>query len=273
LAQGALASPSTIQQQNASSLAAFSESGTVKFYTGIGIYTADNTNFDIGNASASLLRIQTGGNVGIGTLTPCIVHSRANAFEVNSSGTVLAGIWNGTPIADAYLTLTYESVLLKTGAYPVVAGDDRTLIYLAGDSYYDLTIQSAAPIARTFAPKSSICRRSVGTNVVTGGTNMSSFRSKKPLLLNPGRGDGCAYYCPVSRFRRAVLPFIVTIVMMQTKDAANDGCSSASSIRDSRRRGHIITSRVDPSDPDRQSTYSFIVQDRRRIHSPCAVHC
>jgi len=70
----------------------FQESGTVKFYTGIGIYTARYTNFDIGNASASLLRIQTGA-MSVSVPDPrCIVHSRCYAFEVNSSGTVLAGI-------------------------------------------------------------------------------------------------------------------------------------------------------------------------------------
>jgi hypothetical protein len=55
---------------NSPSAVNFRENGTDKFITGIGVYSADSTNFDIGTNAVSLVRIQTGGNVGIGTTAP-----------------------------------------------------------------------------------------------------------------------------------------------------------------------------------------------------------
>lgn len=54
---------------NNSSWVGFLENDVAKFYVGMGVYSADSTNLDIGTASSSLVRIQSTGNVGIGTGT------------------------------------------------------------------------------------------------------------------------------------------------------------------------------------------------------------
>ena len=66
----------------------FREGGTEKFIIGSGVYSADSTNFDIGTATASLFRIQAGGNVGIGTTGP---NTRLDV----AGGTISMGPLNG----------------------------------------------------------------------------------------------------------------------------------------------------------------------------------
>lgn len=75
-----------------------SVSTTTANYTG-------QTLFDVANSSnSSLFKVLGNGNVGVGTTTPTSLFSvgtAANAFRVDSTGTVKEGIWNGTTITVA----------------------------------------------------------------------------------------------------------------------------------------------------------------------------
>jgi hypothetical protein len=69
--------------------------------------TAANAYMSVGVAGGTnpLILEDAGGDVGIGTTNPGALFTvGSNAFEVNSSGTVLAGTWQGTPIGTAYMT-------------------------------------------------------------------------------------------------------------------------------------------------------------------------
>jgi hypothetical protein len=60
-----------------------------------------------------------GGNVGIGTTNPgALLTVGNNAFEVNASGNVTAGTWQGTPISKAYGGWTQGATLQATPSNP-----------------------------------------------------------------------------------------------------------------------------------------------------------
>ena len=91
--------------------------------TGYGLYidtVTGTTNYGLYQASSSNQNYFAG-NVGVGTAVPGALFTvGSNAFEVNSSGTVLAGTWNGAAVGVAYggtgaTTLTSNGVLYGNG--------------------------------------------------------------------------------------------------------------------------------------------------------------
>ncbi|HEX3070257.1 MAG TPA: hypothetical protein VHX14_16950, partial [Thermoanaerobaculia bacterium] len=74
----------------------FRENGTDKFIMGTGVYSGDTTNFDIGTNAASIVRIQSGGNVGIGTTSPTSkLHVVGLPAFANNAAAVAGGLTAG----------------------------------------------------------------------------------------------------------------------------------------------------------------------------------
>lgn len=80
---------------NHQSAVSFRENGIDKFIAGVGVYSADATNFDIGTNAASLFRIQSGGNMG-NTMTPTSkLHIVGLPVFANNAAAIAGGLTAG----------------------------------------------------------------------------------------------------------------------------------------------------------------------------------
>lgn len=106
------------------------------------------------------------GNVGIGTSNPGALFTvGANTFEVNSSGTVLAGTWNGAVIGASFLPGA------SSGAKGIVQGDGSTLT-ISGSNVISCTTATSSQIGCS-KPDGTILTITTGTETVATATSLA----------------------------------------------------------------------------------------------------
>ena len=99
----------TVSSGGGSGTVTSSSAGQVAYYQSTGTTVIGTSTLNISS-----------GNVGIGTATPGALFTVGNNnFEVNSSGTVLAGTWNGSAISLS----SYASGTLQAAQFPALTGD------------------------------------------------------------------------------------------------------------------------------------------------------
>ena len=136
--------------------------------------------------------ILVSGYLGVGTNNPGATFTvGSNAFEVNSSGTVLAGLWNGTAIGTTYGGTGQTSY--STGDILYASGANTLSKLAAGTNGYILTLASGVPTWAA-APASGVTTFSAGT---TGFTPSSATTGAITLagtlnIANGGTGQTTA---------------------------------------------------------------------------------
>jgi endosialidase-like protein len=156
---------------------AFEEFGG--YYVGaFGAYETSPNNYGLGiwigtsgaGASPSLY-VENGGNVGIGTTSPdALLTVGNNNFEVNSSGTVLAGTWQGTAVGATYGGTAQTAY--STGDILYASASNTLSRLAAGTNGYVLTLASGVP---SWAAASGSITGSGITNYVARWTGTSTL--------------------------------------------------------------------------------------------------
>ena len=136
------------------------------------ILAYDNQSLTLGGSKTGNVIINPSGNIGIGTTNPQALFSvgSSSQFQVNGSGNVTGGTYNGNTITTGTGTLTLGSNTLTVNSNTTLAGGGNT-ITLAGN----LTTSGANPLTLTTTGSTNVTLPTSGTLVNTGVTALNSL--------------------------------------------------------------------------------------------------